>query len=114
MEWAASRRDVPLFYRLGSGNPKRAHPSLAHVIRLAEWIRAQGFNDPRKSPNHALRHWTKSTFHRVGVDPVTADAIQGHAGKTEASTYRHFAIQTLAEAVARIPVPGLATCRAAA
>jgi hypothetical protein len=32
-------------------------------------------------------------------------AIQGHAGKTDAATYRHFDIVTLAEAVAAIPSP---------
>jgi len=35
-----------------------------------------------------------------------ADAIQGHAGHSVASTYRHFDLETLAKAVAAIPVPG--------
>jgi hypothetical protein len=35
-----------------------------------------------------------------------ADAIQGHAGHSVASTYRHFDLETLARGVAAIPVPG--------
>jgi hypothetical protein len=35
-----------------------------------------------------------------------ADAIQGHAGHSVASTYRHFDLETLAKGVAAIPVPG--------
>jgi hypothetical protein len=35
-----------------------------------------------------------------------ADAIQGHAGHSVASTYRHFDLETLAKGVASIPVPG--------
>ncbi len=35
-----------------------------------------------------------------------ADAIQGHAGRSVASTYRHFDLETLAKGVASIPVPG--------
>lgn len=105
VEWAAAKGDGPLFYRKGSGNPTRAHPSLAHVIRLAEWIRANGFTDPRKSPSHATRHWFKTTLHRIGVLESTVDALQGHAGKGEAANYRHFALSTLAEAIERLPVP---------
>ena len=35
-----------------------------------------------------------------------ADAIQGHAGHSVASTYRRFDSETLAKGVAAIPVPG--------
>jgi hypothetical protein len=35
-----------------------------------------------------------------------ADAIQGHAGHSVASIYRHFDLKKLAEGVAAIPVPG--------
>jgi hypothetical protein len=35
-----------------------------------------------------------------------ADAIQGHAGRSVASIYRHFDLKKLAEGVASIPVPG--------
>jgi hypothetical protein len=35
-----------------------------------------------------------------------ADAIQGHAGHSVASTYRRFDLEKLAKGVAAIPVPG--------
>jgi hypothetical protein len=35
-----------------------------------------------------------------------ADAIQGHAGHSVASSYRHFDLKKLAKGVAAIPVPG--------
>jgi hypothetical protein len=35
-----------------------------------------------------------------------ADAIQGHAGRSVASTYRRLDLETLAKGVAAIPVPG--------
>jgi hypothetical protein len=35
-----------------------------------------------------------------------ADAIQGHAGHSVASIYRHFDLETLAKGIASIPVPG--------
>jgi len=34
-----------------------------------------------------------------------ADAIQGHAGHSVPSTYRHFDLETLARGVTAIPVP---------
>lgn len=105
LDFVQSKGDEPLFYRPGTGKLKCAHPAVAHRIRLSAWIRKNGFDDPRKSPNHALRHWFKSTCHRVGVSDSTANAVQGHADPTEASVYRHIDIRTMAEAVARVPVP---------
>jgi hypothetical protein len=42
----------------------------------------------------------------VHMHDSLADAIQGHAGRSVASTYRHFDLETLARGVAAIPVPG--------
>jgi hypothetical protein len=72
---------------------------------MAEWIRGEGFDNPRKAPNHAFRHWWKSTAARIGMQDSLADAIQGHAGRSVASTYRHFDLETLEKGIAAIPVP---------
>jgi len=40
------------------------------------------------------------------VPDSLADAIQGHAGRSVASTYRHFDLETLEKGIAAIPVPG--------
>jgi integrase len=72
---------------------------------LADWVRQQGFDNPRKAPNHALRHWFKTAASRVGIPDSVADAVQGHAGRSVAATYRHFDLKTLAREVAKIAVP---------
>jgi integrase len=75
---------------------------------LAEWIRANGFTDKRKAPNHAFRHWFKSACQRAGVLDSVADAIQGHSGiRGEADGYRHSGVAVMAEAIAKIQVPAV-------
>ncbi|CAA2100544.1 Tyrosine recombinase XerC [Methylobacterium bullatum] len=106
VEFARKCGARPMFY----GKPARPgsqgqHPSKGTSNHLATWIREQGFTDPRKAPSHASRHWFKSTASRVGIPDSIADALQGHNDDSSASTYRHVAIATLADAVSRIPVP---------
>ncbi|MGO4526804.1 hypothetical protein AB4097_18320 [Microvirga sp. 2MCAF35] len=108
LDFAKAKGNGPLFYagqaRKREGDSNR-HASKGVTNRLSTWIREQGFNDPRKAPAHALRHWWKSAAARARVQESEADAIQGHAGKSDASTYRHFDIATLAAAVSAIPSP---------
>ncbi|CAJ0892658.1 hypothetical protein AMST5_04238 [freshwater sediment metagenome] len=107
LEFVKAQGKGPLFYQKSSNNPSKRHASKGVANHLAEWVRAQGFNNPRKAPNRALRHWWKTTAARVHIQDSVADAIQGHAGRTVASTYRHFDLKTLADEVAKIPVPGV-------
>ena len=79
LEFVKSKGEGPLFYNRSSGDPKRKHASKAVANRLASWIRKSGFSDPRKAPNHALRHWFKTEASRLGIPDSVADAIQGHA-----------------------------------
>ena len=109
LDFVQTKGEGPLFYRRSSGNPNKRHASKGVSNHMAEWIREQGFRDPRKAPNHAFRHWWKSTAARIGMQDSLADAIQGHAGHSVASTYRHFDLETLAKGVASIPVPGEST-----
>jgi len=55
----------------------------------------------------AVRRHTTDNPWLSGITPRIrlADAIQGHAGSSVASTYRHFDLETLARGVASIPVP---------
>lgn len=104
--FAQGRGHRPMFY----GRPARPgaigrHPSKGTSNHLATWIREQGFTDPRKAPSHACRHWWKSAASRAGIADSIADHLQGHAGGSDAATYRHFELRTLAEAVGRIGVP---------
>jgi integrase len=106
LDFVKTKGEGPLFYRRSSGDPNKQHAYRGVTNHMAAWVREQGFGDPRKAPNHALRHWWKSTAARVDVQDSLADAIQGHAGHSVASTYRHFDLKKLAEGVAAIPVPG--------
>jgi len=108
LAFVQARGQGPLFYKHTSRDPDKRHASKGVANHTGEWIRAQGFDDPRKAPSHGLRHWFKSTAFRAGVQDSVADHIQGHAAASVASRYRHFDIATLAKAVAAIVIPGSA------
>ncbi len=105
LDFVKERGTGPLFYRKSSGKTTKKHASKGITNRLAGWVREIGFDDPRKAPNHAFRHWFKSAAVHVGISDSMADAIQGHAGKTVASRYRHFSIKGMADAIALLPLP---------
>ena len=101
LDFVAEKGQGPLFYNRSSGDPKRKHASKGVANRLASWIRENGFSDPRKAPNHALRHWFKSEATRVGIADSIADAIQGHAE----NVYRHVGLAKMASALDQIELP---------
>lgn len=107
MAFVKSRKAGPLFYGKSSGDPTKRHASKSVSNRLALWVREQGFNDPRKAPMHALRHWFKSACPRAGISDSVADRLQGHADASTAGVYRHFDMPTLAKELAKLPVPAL-------
>ncbi|WP_164778033.1 tyrosine-type recombinase/integrase [Mesorhizobium sp. M7A.F.Ca.US.006.01.1.1] len=105
LQFVKQQGNGPLFYRRSSGEPTKTHASKGVTNHLASWIREEGFVDPRKAPNHALRHWWKSQAVDADVQDSLADHIQGHATKSAAGGYRHFSIETVAKAVEKIPLP---------
>ena len=105
LDFVRERGAGPLFYSRSSGDPKRKHASKSVSTRLAAWIRDNGFNDPRKAPNHALRHWFKSEAARVGIPDSVADAIQGHADTRSSADYRHIGIALMAAEIEKIILP---------
>lgn len=54
LEFVRERGPGPLFYGRSSGDPNRKHASKGVSNRVADWIRSQGFRDPRKAPSHVL------------------------------------------------------------
>ncbi|WP_292236958.1 tyrosine-type recombinase/integrase [Mesorhizobium sp.] len=114
LEFVEQRGEGPLFYKRSSGKPAKTHASKGTTNHLSSWIREQGFEDPRKAPNHALRHWWKSQAVEAEILDSVADHIQGHAAKSEAGKYRHFGIEPLAKAVEKIQLPKLTSPRLAA
>lgn len=106
LDFVQERGDGPLFYQRTSGDPARAHASKSVAGKVAAWVRAQsGFRDRRKDPSHAFRHWFKSELAAAGVQDSLADGIVGHGKRSVADHYRHFSIQTKAEAIRRVSAP---------
>jgi integrase len=104
LDFVASKGDGPLFYHRRASGQKHASKGVGN--HLGEWVRNQGFIDTRKAPNHAFRHWFKSTCMKEGIQDSLADAIQGHTGnRGEADRYRHADVRTMADAIARLKVP---------
>lgn len=105
LEFVAEKGQGPLFYGRSSGDPKRKHASKGVANRWATWIRANGFSDPRKAPNHALRHWFKTEASRVAFSDSVADAIQGHTDSSSSGVYRHIGLALMASALDKIELP---------
>lgn len=112
LAFVKTRGAGPLFYA-GSGrraarardDSERRHVSKGVANHLAGWIREEGFSDSRKAPSHAFRHWMKTALLKAGASERVADAIQGHAGRSEADTYRHVDLGMMAEALGRVVIP---------
>lgn len=105
LDYVRSKAEGPLFYGKSSGAPERKHASKGVTNRLAKWIRSQGFTDTRKAPCHGFRHWWKTAALEAGMASNIADHIQGHAGKTEADTYREYRVELLRRSVEQIVLP---------
>ena len=107
LDFVRERGPGPLFYGRSSGDPNRKHASKGVNNRVADWIRSQGFRDPRKAPNHAFRHWFKSKLGALEVPDSLADAIVGHGKRSAADRYRHYTVVIKAPVVNRVRVPGI-------
>lgn len=84
----------PLFYdpallRKGNADPTdpRRHPAEKVRMRLGEWVREIGVNDPNISPMHAFRNTWKNNALHAGIDKVVRDFVQGHAPETVGDQY---------------------------
>lgn len=107
LQFVRERGDRPLFYSKPARRGAAAkHPSKGVSNHLSTWIRTlPGFDDARKAPAHAARHWFKTTGARLEIMDSLVNAIQGHADASTAGIYRHFNTNQMAKAVARYPVP---------
>jgi integrase len=76
---------------------------------LGRWIRGLGITDPRKAPSHSWRHRFKDACRRAGIEKAVHDALTGHATSGVGDQYGlGYPLETLAEAVEKLPVPKLA------
>jgi len=101
----------PLFYGGKNAMPRprqsetAGHASDGVINRVREWIRENGFDNPRKAPSHAFRHWFKTKCADLDIPDSVADAIQGHTDQSAAAGYRKISLAKMAEAIRKIPVP---------
>ncbi len=94
----------PLFY----GASRRAgttdrQPNKRMGMRLAQWVRSLGVDDPGIKPNHAWRHTFKTIALEAGMQERAADYIQGHASKGVGRSYGSNTIAALAAQLALFP-----------
>jgi integrase len=114
LEFVKTRPDGgPLFYggRNATPRPRKSetsgHASDRAINSVREWIRANGFIDPRKAPSHAFRHWFKTKCADLDISDSLVDAIQGHRRQSAADVYRHFGLAKKTEAIRKISIPTL-------
>ena len=101
LTWVDGRDDGPLFY---SRDANSAQPWDATSSGLSEWIRKTvGITDPDLSPNHGWRHRFKTVADEVGIHPKYADAICGHAARSEGDRYGNRSVVTLKREIERLP-----------
>jgi integrase len=112
LEFVKERGGGPLFYGGKSATPRprkpnaKRHAAKGPANRVREWIRENGFDNPRKAPNHAFRHWFKSVCPEFGIFDSQANQLQGHAGGDgEADKYRHRRLKALYAAMCKLDVP---------
>ena len=110
LEFAASRRNGPLFYNQSKAEPPESaatsprKPRSARAReRLAMWIRGLGVTDKEVSPNHGWRHSFKQIAARKGIPEGMSDYITGHAPATVARGYGAPTVSDMAEALKKFP-----------
>lgn len=108
LDFVAESDDGPLFHdgtKAKNIDPLKP-PRPAHVIarsKLGEWVRKQGVDDKRISPNHAWRHTFKRHAARAGLEPRIRDAICGHREASVGALYETPTIEDLAKAIVQFP-----------
>ncbi len=111
LDFVKAKPEGPLFYdpkrrREGSTRP----PAKIIAKNLASWVHTLGLKvgrEHRKDPNHAWRHYFKTVARAHGVQDSVSDRITGHAAANEGQNYGGLWLETLHEAVAKLPLPGI-------
>jgi len=100
-----NERRGSVFIRRSSGNPNKRHASKGGLKSYAEWIRGEGFDNPRKAPNHAFRHWWKRR-RRVSMCKIASPTRSKDMPDIPLhQPTRHFRFEELAEASPPFPYP---------
>ncbi len=105
LDFVKTRKDKPLFYEPEQRKPGKRHYSLNLSGQQSKWIRDLGFADLRKAPNHAFRHWFISKCSQLEIADSVVEEIVGHGSRNITGRYRKVKTETLAKAIASIPLP---------
>ena len=107
VRFVKAAHDGPLFYDPKTRRRADAETSLAEsrARKLAQWVREDvGVTDPGVAPNHAWRHRFKTAATRAGIEGRYADAITGHAPRTQGEDYGEKLAAVLYREVKRIKI----------
>ncbi|KQU54440.1 hypothetical protein ASG72_02025 [Bosea sp. Leaf344] len=102
LEFVKGSAAGPLFYR-PSPRTTSARPWRTVSGRMSDWVRSLKLIDPRVSPNHGWRDRFKTIAIEVGMNPRSADAIQGHAARTAGENYGDVTLKARKVAIDKIP-----------
>jgi integrase len=111
LEFVKARPPGPLFFDARKRRPGAKKPQSKIVAKnVAGWVHTLGIDvgvRHRKAPNHAWRHFFRTSARDVGIEESVADAILGHAAGIVGRGYGETRLSTAARAIARMPLPGL-------
>lgn len=111
LKFVEGKPDGPLFYDMRRRREGSTKPPAKIVSKnLANWVHTLGLEvgrAHRKDPNHAWRHYFKTVARAHGVQGSVSDRITGHAAANEGQNYGGFWLESLHDAVAKLPLPGM-------
>jgi integrase len=93
--------DGPLFCEKGKDGSTTG-PAQGVYKRKVELVRSV-VRDPKVQPNHAWHYTFKTYGYEAGLDPLTLDAVCGHAPKTKGQDYTKVTLKKRMEAMAAFP-----------
>jgi site-specific recombinase XerD len=103
LDYVRSLPPGPLFPMLETSKHGRQRADASR--KLGSWLREVALIvDPRKV-NHSHRHSAETLMEAAGVPKARAYKITGHASADTGEDYTHRSVETLKDAVEKIPVP---------
>lgn len=104
LEFARANDVTPLFYDPGAARKFDTVQKQPQQMgsKLAKWVRELGVTEVAL-PNHGWRHRFKTVARSVGISADLADAIQGHAARTEGEKYGVRSLAILRAAIELVP-----------
>lgn len=110
LEFVKNAGQGPLFYDPSGQRRKDDDPTkparglwIKARVKLSEWVRELGVDDPGISPNHAWRHTFKRRAARAGVERRIRFAMCGHSSRDVGDGYDVPTVEDLAVEMEKFP-----------